>query len=1034
MSKTIIDQAARDSFVQAIDHGYSVIAPAGVGKTTAIVSRIAHIALTDQKKDQPLLPKLVLVTYTNKAADEMQERARLRLLEQQVSAEHVAHFNQAFFGTIHSFCLELLRQYGYIIGLPSRFSMVTDEHGLWLEFLRSVDVVQQHLPPHAQEAFARYGSLHKGLQLACRMSGASRKLAELAPCPHIDIDPILQFEPDSARNIDTIEQGKRIARDWHAALERGELSLALPEYSKGGKAFQQVWQATWQPLRAWLGAATLVLASGVADDFRAYRVARGQLTYADMVSLARKLTRHPEAGPMIRSLGYRVILDEAQDTDRDQFDVLLGVTAGPKADVEGDDFMLPEPGRFCMVGDPQQSIFGSRADLSVYLKVHANLCAAEIIQSLTFQVTMRCDAAVVQAVNALFPQVLRAQSGPTRQVDYVPLQARPDAGLGQVQKIQLSPPEQLDSASGTKAADIAQARAFAQWLAARTVDDFGISDWSKAAILCPRNEWLALLAQALEQYALPVQVHSRKDILGDNPAYCWLTALLHVLAHPDDAFEIVGVLREVFGLSDDALATYVQAHDLKANEQHPLSLAAAIAGVGPVAEALEQLRHVYLVMVDKPLREAVHFAVDQLELRVRLHALPEWDDSMIDAVLDQLLNQSTLAEEQGLTLSAWVLNLQQAFHDSAESYSPLSGHVQLFSCHKSKGLEWPVVFMPYFFKPIRSRHEAYPRYIDPGADYSPLVIYDKHMSHAEPVQWALKNAFFENQRLCYVTMTRAARQCYIIDDEAFYDNHIGSFADGMACLDQQQNRGQWESLDAFTPIALPPMRPRAVRIEQPSLFSENMLLGDALPVVLEDSVAHANQFIRRVLPSSLADHAHVQANQRDERDIATEPCFPEMSAEVTVRAGADYGNWWHAMMEHLPWSADGAAWNTYFAEHLTRCPSIERGNIEIAQFMCSEAARVLQQSATGVRTELPLLWRQGDVAYDGYIDLVAYQAQHDAWLVVDWKTDMVEHDAQELIASYGPQLTAYVDAMQAIFDKPVTGYLYSTRLGSWAQL
>lgn len=1028
----LIDQAARDDFVQAIDRGFSVIAPAGVGKTTAIVSRIAHIALTDQQKDEPLLPKLVLVTYTNKAANEMQERARLRLLEHRVSAARVAHFNQAFFGTIHSFCLELLRQYGYIIGLPSRFSLVTDEDGLWLEFLRSADVVQHGLPEHAREAFARYGALYKALQLARRMPCGAPP--QLTPCPRVELEPLLQFAADTARNAAAIEQGKQLVRNWQAAIARGDYALGIPEFSKGGKAFQQVWQAAWQPLRVWLGTATLVLARGVAQDFQAYRVARGQLTYADMVSLARTLVRHPEAGPMIRRLGYRVILDEAQDTDQDQFDVLLGVTGNSLAELKEAAFVHPEPGRFCMVGDPQQSIFSSRADLSVYLKVHADLCAAGVAQQLTFHVTMRCDTAVVNVVNALFPHVLQARTGPTRQVDYVPLQARPDAGVGQVQKIELLPQEDLATGQGSKAVDTALARAFAAWLAARSVADFGIQDWSAAVVLCPRNEWLSLLAKALQDHGVPVQVHSRKDILGDNPAYAWLTALVHVLVYPEDAFEIVGVLREVFGLSDDALATYVDAHDLKSGAAHPLSLHVAIAGAGPVAEALKQLQHVRLAIVGKPLRAAVHLVVEQLALGARLHALPTWEHTLLDDVLQQLMIDATLAEEQGLTLQDWAARLEQTFYDSAEAYTPLAGHVQLFSCHKAKGLEWPVVFMPFFFKPIRSRNEMYPRYIEPGEGYAPLVLYDKHMSHVEPVRWARENTFYEHQRLCYVTLTRAARQCYIVDDQAFYTNATGSFADGMHCLERQKNRVQWERIERFTTTSVPPTSSREACTVQPPRLREDAWLGKPLSVALADSVAHAQQFVRRVLPSSLALHAQAYAHHRDERDAATEPRFPEVTAEAAARAGADYGNWWHAMMEHLPWSSEEAAWHAYFAQQLSDCPSAARGNIEIEQFMASEAAQVLQQSAAGVKTELPFLWRQGDTAYDGYIDLVAYQEHHDSWIVVDWKTDIVKQDAQELIAIYGPQLAAYVDALRAIFAKPVTGYLYSTRLGRWAQL
>ena len=64
---------------------FSVIAPAGVGKTTAIAQRILQIAKEDSKISgtgrTPKLPKLVVVTYTRKAADEMRDRARSEIVK-----------------------------------------------------------------------------------------------------------------------------------------------------------------------------------------------------------------------------------------------------------------------------------------------------------------------------------------------------------------------------------------------------------------------------------------------------------------------------------------------------------------------------------------------------------------------------------------------------------------------------------------------------------------------------------------------------------------------------------------------------------------------------------------------------------------------------------------------------------------------------------------------------------------------------------------------------------------------------------------
>src|SRR4029434_10187090 len=82
------------------------------------------------------LPQLVVVTFTNRAADEMQQRARERLLQSGASIEVSEAFNRAFFGTIHSFCLKLLRAHGHRLGLPANPELVTDDTALWREFVQ----------------------------------------------------------------------------------------------------------------------------------------------------------------------------------------------------------------------------------------------------------------------------------------------------------------------------------------------------------------------------------------------------------------------------------------------------------------------------------------------------------------------------------------------------------------------------------------------------------------------------------------------------------------------------------------------------------------------------------------------------------------------------------------------------------------------------------------------------------------------------------------------------------------------------------
>jgi len=111
---SLVDSNARERFAYELNRNFSVVASAGSGKTRAITNRVVQIARS------PLalkwLPQLVVVTYTNRAADEMQQRARQQILEHSKlskNPEVIDAFNRAFFGTIHSFCMKLLATHGH---------------------------------------------------------------------------------------------------------------------------------------------------------------------------------------------------------------------------------------------------------------------------------------------------------------------------------------------------------------------------------------------------------------------------------------------------------------------------------------------------------------------------------------------------------------------------------------------------------------------------------------------------------------------------------------------------------------------------------------------------------------------------------------------------------------------------------------------------------------------------------------------------------------------------------------------------------
>ncbi|HEV8423622.1 MAG TPA: UvrD-helicase domain-containing protein [Actinomycetes bacterium] len=115
-----------------------IVAGAGSGKTRVLTHRIAHLI-----KDKRVAPTAILaITFTNKAAREMQERLR-HLVGPVVKAMWVS--------TFHSACVRILRRSGSHLGYTSTFSIYDegDAERLMTQVCRQLDFDPKRLSPRA---------------------------------------------------------------------------------------------------------------------------------------------------------------------------------------------------------------------------------------------------------------------------------------------------------------------------------------------------------------------------------------------------------------------------------------------------------------------------------------------------------------------------------------------------------------------------------------------------------------------------------------------------------------------------------------------------------------------------------------------------------------------------------------------------------------------------------------------------------------------------------------------------------------------
>ncbi|WP_053361836.1 helicase-exonuclease AddAB subunit AddA [Bacillus sp. FJAT-27251] len=111
-----------------------VAAAAGSGKTAVLVERIIKKIISE---DAPLdVDELLVVTFTNASAAEMRHRigeALEKAIDSQPGSAHLRKqlslLNRASISTLHSFCLEVIRKYYYLIDVDPGFRIADETEG-----------------------------------------------------------------------------------------------------------------------------------------------------------------------------------------------------------------------------------------------------------------------------------------------------------------------------------------------------------------------------------------------------------------------------------------------------------------------------------------------------------------------------------------------------------------------------------------------------------------------------------------------------------------------------------------------------------------------------------------------------------------------------------------------------------------------------------------------------------------------------------------------------------------------------------------
>jgi exodeoxyribonuclease V beta subunit len=487
-------------------------------------------------------------------------------------------------------------------------------------------------------------------------------------------------------------------------------------------------------------------------------------------------------GPHAESLRDRIaqqypvaLIDEFQDTAPIQyriFDAIYQTANNSPAHA------------FLMIGDPKQSIYGFRgADIYSYLKARA----ATEGRHYALSVNYRSTQALVNAVNHGFVHAegqqlggafqLKAESG-HNPLPFVPVQAQGRtekwvSSAGDMPAITLV--HELDMlASGVSRKRFAErcAEQIATWLNDAR-NGFAQADGTlqrlrpqDIAVLVPTSKEALAVQRALQMRQITSVFLSDKDSVYQS----------------DEARDLVHWLRAVAAPQDAAL---VRAGLALASVGLPLAelmrLATDDEAFDAQVEALRQLRQTWQSQgVLAMLRQTLH----RFGLAARWLAQSGGERSLTHFLhLAELLQNASSDLEGEQALIRWLLNqIAENTPQSDDQVVRLESDadlVKIVTIHASKGLEYPVVCLPFAtrFKGFDAKNQKYV-YLPDAEGGRQLVLNISEAAKAQFEQERLR----EDLRLLYVAMTRARHALWL----GFCAVKLGT---GLSCKTHQSAIG-----------------------------------------------------------------------------------------------------------------------------------------------------------------------------------------------------------------------------------------------------
>ncbi|MCU0558864.1 MAG: exodeoxyribonuclease V subunit beta [Desulfobacterales bacterium] len=639
----------------------------------------------------------------------------------------------------------------------------------------------------------------------------------------------------------------------------------------------------------------------VRTELERRKAERGLISYDDLLRrLAQALDRQPAAALVaaVRRRYRAALVDEFQDTDELQYRVFSK--------------LFGAPGQLLfMIGDPKQAIYGFRgADIFSYLRA-----ARDAKARYTLTTNWRSAPGLVQAVNTLFsrapapflfPRIgfipgrsargdLR-RPGPALELWYLDARRRQD-GNGPMSKAQ---------------AQRLIARAVTGEIRAATAGGALTGRTGEIAVLVRTNREARLMKEHFAAAGVPSVLYSTADVF-ESPEAADLATVLASVAEPHSPGRLKSALSSrLLGLTAGALA--------------------GDEATSAVWEERIRRHWEYLnLWREQGFMPMFRQLLARETVRERLLSWPDGERRLTNVLhLAELLHRAAADTQLGVSgLLKWFIRQVGGAADRSEEHQLRlesdARAVKIVTIHRSKGLEYPVVYCPFTWAASAVRGDDF-FFHDPRHDFQ--LTADLSGERESPNRRSARNeALSENLRMLYVALTRARERCTLVwgrintaESSALAyllrATEAPTGADGAADWVEHlkaefktTDDAQWrERLEALADASGGSIRVRA--LPDPAPIGTRESPAPAAPPVCRTFAGRIDASWRITSYSALAAGAGGTADRADPAAAAGDDAGAAAASPSGLHgfpAGARSGNFFHALLEAVDFTGSDAA-------------------------------------------------------------------------------------------------------------------------------